>query len=357
MRTRRMLVALATLALLAGACGDDGVGQPATTSTSTTSSSTTTTTTTTEAPSSSSTTVTTVTTSPPEPTCEPDGPLAILDDALTTARLEAPTEWSADPLATPFASRTTSGDEYAARLGLDCGLLLAAADETSDSAWLAVVAWTGPRAAFAVQTTATPSGPYVGAAVVRNPVTEASGEFLDDDMSLWATTGPDGESIVLGHVDFSLGAAAKGWEAGPRMPFEEEINLPSEQHAIDALVDAGMRNVGIAQPPEFGSEEGYVQFVSTTGQISVADVAPQGWFDPMVPRYFRGETRVESVDGVDVRISLPLPEDNLGFAIAAEVAFACADFVWILEPPFNGTIDEMLASATGVIATPTCQGE
>lgn len=299
MTHRRVLAVVAALALLATACGDDEAAEPTSTTTSTTTTSTT-------SPSTTSTTTTT----PPEPTCATEGPLAILREALTAARLSAPTDWSADPQTTPFASRTT----------------------------------------------AMPSTPYVGGAFVQNPVTEEPGEFLADDMSTWATSGPDGETIVLGHVDFSLGAAAKGWEIGPRLPFEEEVNLASEQHGIDALVEAGMRNVGIAQSPDRGSEEGYIQFVSTTGQISVADVAPVGWFDPMAPRYFGGDTRLESVDGVDVRITLPLPDDNLGFAIAAEVAFACADFVWILEPPFNGTVDEMVASATAVVATSECRG-
>ena len=39
----------------------------------------------------------------------------------------------------------------------------------------------------------------------------------------------------------------------------------------------------------------------------------------------------------------------------AEVAFACDDFVWILEPPFNGTVDEMVATAAAVLATEECR--
>jgi hypothetical protein len=349
MTHRRVLAVVAAVAMLATACGDDEAAEPTPTATSTSTTSTTST------PTTSTPTTSTPTTTPPEPSCAVEGPLALLDEALAAARLSTPSEWSADPQTTSFASRTTSGEEYAARLGLDCGTLLGATGALGDSDWLAVVAWTGSRAAFAVQTTAAPSTPYTGGAYVQNPVTEEPGEFVADDMSTWAASGPDGESIVLGHVDFSLGAAAKDWEIGPRLPFEEEVNLASEQHGIDALVEAGMRNVGIAQSPERGSEEGYIQFVSTTGQISVADVAPTGWFDPMAPRYFGGDTRVESVDGVDVRITLPLPDDNLGFAIAAEVAFACADFVWILEPPFNGTVDEMEATATAIVATSECQ--
>ena len=334
------LVPIVVLAPLLGSCADDTTS---TTSTTTSSSSATT---------SATSTTSTTTTAVPGPVCDSAGPLTLIADALSTARLPVPRAWDGDPADTPFAERTTTAHEYAARLGLDCGLLVAAADAQT----LAILAWTGTRTAYAVQTTAPPSEAYRPEAFVRNPVSEGRGEFLVGDMSSWAVTGPDGESIVLGHVDFSLGAASKGWEAGPRLPFEEEIILDAEQHAIDALQSAGMRNAGLAQSAEFGSEEGYAQFVSTTGQISVADVAPTGWFDPMTPRYYSGDTTIESIDGVDVRITIPNPDDNLGFVRAAEVAFACDEFVWILEPPINGTVDEMVASATAVIGTEECRG-
>ena len=77
----------------------------------------------------------------------------------------------------------------------------------------------------------------------------------------------------------------------------------------------------------------------------------------MAPRYYTGETTIEPIDGVDVRVTLPNLDDNLGFVQAAEVAFACDEFAWILEPPFNGTVDEMIASATAVIGTEECRGQ
>ena len=76
------------------------------------------------------------------------------------------------------------------------------------------------------------------------------------------------------------------------MAAQELPHSRAEEVGIFVLETAGARNVGIAQPPEFGSEEGYIQFVSPTGQILVVDVAPDGWFDPMQPRYYTGETRV-----------------------------------------------------------------
>ena len=76
----------------------------------------------------------------------------------------------------------------------------------------------------------------------------------------------------------------------------------------------------------------------------------------MQPRYYTGDSRFETIDGVEVRITDPDPDDNLGFIPAAELAWACSEFVWILQPPFNGTSDEMLASAAAVIATDECRG-
>jgi hypothetical protein len=356
MRRASLLTTVVTIALVMGGCGDDTESSPPSSSTSTPS---TTAPLTTPPSSSTSTTAgpisttTTTTTTLPAPVCESDGALAVVAEAIAAARLPETAEWPSDPAASPFAERTTTADEYAARLGLDCGLLVAADDGGRER--LAIVAWTGPRMAYAIQSTDTPTEPYRPEAFVRNPVTEERGEFLADDMTLWAATATDGESILLGHVDFSLGAASKDWDAAPRMPFEEEINLPSEQHAIDALHEAGMRKVGIAQPPEIGSEEGYAQFVSPSGQISVADVAPTGWFDPMLPRYYLGETSIQAIDGVDVRVTLANPDDNLGFTRAAEVAFACDDYVWILEPPFNGTMDEMIDTATAIVNTEECR--
>ncbi|MEZ5244880.1 MAG: hypothetical protein R2707_07280 [Acidimicrobiales bacterium] len=353
---RRLLISLASIALLLTSCADDAtttspIGTSTTSTPATTSPPTTPTS---SSPTTPPTTPTTTTTTVPAPLCDPSGPLAVIEGALATARLAVPTGWDTDPTDTSFAERTATGELYAERLGLDCGLLLAADDTTGQ--WLVVAAWTGRRAAFAVQTTARPSEPFRAQAVVRLPVGDLTGEYLSDDMSLWGVSGADDESIVIGHADYSFGPAAKDWDSGTRDFFEPEISVPAEQHALDALEAAGMRNVGIAQPTEVGSEEGYAQFISTTGQISVADVAPTGWFDPMTPRYYTGETSIETIGGVDVRVTLPKPDDNLGFVQAAEVAFACDDYVWLLEPPFNGTADEMVASAAAVIGTEECRG-
>jgi hypothetical protein len=41
-----------------------------------------------------------------------------------------------------------------------------------------------------------------------------------------------------------------------------------------------------------------------------------------------------------LRVFVPNPDDNLRSIQAAEVAFACDALVCILEPPFNGSVDE-----------------
>ena len=60
----------------------------------------------------------------------------------------------------------------------------------------------------------------------------------------------------------------------------------------------------------FESPEGYVSFVSPTGQIGVVDVAPPDWFDPMTERYYHGETTFTDVDGVQVRVTQPGPDEG-----------------------------------------------
>lgn len=355
MRVRSALAAVAVVAFVAAGCGDDdGDAAPTTTSTSTTSSSTTSSSTTTTT---STTTTSTTTTEPPTTTSEPPGPvceeadaLARLDEAIALARLTPAGPWSADIDDNPFAERTTDPEEYASRLALDCGIVV-----QDEAGRLALASWTGPRIAFLIQATDAPTDPYRLDATFTVGIDSTRGEFVDGEArSVWAGTFDSGETFVIGATDFSLGPVAKDWIAGDRDLFEE-ITLDSERHAIAALGEAAMRNIGIAEPPMLGSEEGYVMFTSPAGQILVVDVAPTDWFDPMTPRYFSGETVVETIDGVDVRRTDPAEGDNLGFTIGAEWAWACDSFVWILQPPFNGDAEEMRSTVEAVVATEECQ--
>jgi hypothetical protein len=349
----RVAAVLGVVALVAVGCGDDGDAAPAdSTTTSSTTSTTSTTSSTTTSTTSTSTTTTTTTEAPP-PDCPTDQVLALVDSAIERARLAPGGGWSEDIVDSQFTERTATAAEFADRLALDCGLT--ATQSVGETERLVIAAWTGPRVAYLIQTTGEPSTPYRPDAIVTVLIEAPVGEFLDgEERALWAGTLTTGETFVIGHVDYVLGPVAKDWVAGPRVPFDEEIILDAERHGLASLEEAGMRNIGIAQPPEQFSEEGYVQFISPTGQIMVADVAPTGWFDPMLPRFFTGPSRVETIGAVDVRITEPAEGDNLGFTLGSEYAWACDEFVWIFEPPFNGDADEMFASAAAVIGTEEC---
>ena len=342
MDTRPLVAGLIALGV-AAACGGDlpTSGTPTTTSITTTTVPPPTTTTT---PSTLPATTTTLS------ACDETAVLATIGTWVERAGLSNDDRWTVDPTGTHFAGRTTGGAEFAERLGLDCGMV--AGQTIGPDERLLITAWTGPRLAWVLQTTETPTTPYDPQATVTVGIDDTEGEYLDDRRWVWAGTFGSGDTFVVGHVDYNLGAAAKGWMAGS-IPFDEDPVLASELHGFAVLEAAGMRNVGIAQPAEIGSEEGYVQFISPTGQISVADVAPTGWFDPLQPRYFSGPTRIERIKGVDVRITEPDPAER--FAIGADLGFACNDFAWLLQPPANGDADEMLETAAAIIATTECR--
>ncbi|MCB0997210.1 MAG: PT domain-containing protein [Acidimicrobiales bacterium] len=341
---RRAVVAVVLVVSLAvGGCGDDDTGatdgavepteQPTAVPT--------------ESPTEEPTSGPTAT---PEPECDLTDVYSVADDALAAARLAPGGDWTTEVTANPFAERTNAGPAFAARLALDCSVT--ASQAAGDGQRLLLAAWTGQRIAFVIQATDPPTEPYVTEAVVTILTEDPTGEWLNDDLTWWAATLEDGESIVIGHNDYNLGATAKAWQMAIPAPEDAEPTLDAERHAIEVLQASGARNVSIAQPAEIGSEEGYVQFVSATGQISVVDVAPAGWFDPLEPRYNHGDTTIVDVGGVQVRVTEPSDEDI--YAIAGELGWGCGDYVWILEPPFNGTTDELLASVTALLAVDAC---
>jgi hypothetical protein len=339
-----LLIALALAACDGGESGTSPTGTAATTlppPPSTTAS-------TTAAPATTSTPATTTSNTPP--VCEPDDALAAVDASIAQARLAQSAEWASEVVKNRFVERTTTGGVFANRLGLDCGIV--AGQTIGDNERLVVAAWTGPRLAWVVQTTEAPATPYASEATVTVVIDDTEGEFVDNARTIWAGTFDSGETFVIGHIDYNLGAAAKGWLVDA-IPFDSEPTLASERHAFETLDTAGMRNIGIAEPAELGSEEGHVQFISATGQISVADVAPTGWFDLLQPRYLSGETRIEQIDGAEIRVTEPGSVDQ--FAVAAEIGFACDDYVWLLQPPFNGDTTELIDTARVIIATSGCR--
>lgn len=327
---------LAVLVLLGAGCGDEGASAPEP-STSTTSTST------------STSTTSTSTTEAPAPVCEAADVYAVVDDALSSARLAAGGVWQIDVSASGFVDRTTPAAEFAAELALDCGVLAAQHDAAGDRLLLA--AWTGPRMAFVVQADDLSDPPLEPESIVTIVTEEPIGEYLVDDNSAWAGRLASGATLVAGHVDYNLGVALKTWQADvPRLP-DAEPTLDAERYGIDALEASGARKPAVAAEATFGSEEGFVMFVSPTGQIIVASVAPAGWYDPMVPRYLDGATTMRQISGVDVRITEP---GTVTGSIGTEIGWACGDWVWVIEPPLNGTGAEMIPVVEALITTGDC---
>jgi hypothetical protein len=64
-----------------------------------------------------------------------------------------------------------------------------------------------------------------------------------------------------------------------------------------------------------------------------------------------------TIDGTSVRVTEPDPGNSAGNIVGADIGFACEAFVWLLQPPANGDVDEMLATATAVIQTEECRAD
>lgn len=341
----RLRVVIVALALFAAACGDDGTAEPASTSTTSTSS------TSTSSTSTSTTMPASATTAAPAPDCVPNAPFAALDEAIADARLRPGGAWSLDVSESSFATDTADPDAWADQLGLDCAVQATQPDAPGDR--LALIAWTGPRMAFVIRSTETPDPAFRTTAVITVVFENPRGEYLRDDISLWGGTLESGETLIVGHLDFNLGIAAKTFRADAPPFGDPETFLEAERVGIAAATAAGGRNVGLAQPAEIGSEEGYVTLVSRTGQILIIDIAPAGWFDPMVERYFHGETSIVEIDGVEVRITQP-GEGEGEYEVGSEIGWSCLDHAWILEPTSNGTGDEMVQFVTEFITANDC---
>lgn len=347
----RLAVAFFACCLVAAGCGDDGTATPTTSSSTTSSSTTSSTSTSTSSTSTTSSTTTTTTTEAPAPVCETDEALAVLDAALVDARFAPGGEWSTEVEGSAFVADSATPESWAEHLGFDCAVAVVQPDAPDDR--FALISWIGPRMAFVVRSTGGPTAPYAQVASVSVGFEFPMGEFVRDDMTLWGGVLESGETVVVGHIDYSLGVTAKTWRFDAPAIGEGPVTLDSERAAIDALRAAGARNMTIAEPPMFESPEGYVSFISPTGQIGVVDVAPPDWFDPMRERYYHGETTFTDVDGVQVRVTQPGPDEGI-YDQGVEVAWACGEFVWILQPTSNGTGEEQVAFVETLIAANDC---
>lgn len=279
-----------------------------------------------------------------------DDVLTTVDRAIEAARLSIGEGWSVDA-ESPFAGRAVDSAVMAENLGLDCGASAVQPGAIGDR--FVIATWTGPRLAFVVLADDQPIPPFRADATVTIITEDLEGEFIGDGQRLFGARLAEGATILIGHEDYSLGATAKSWQTAVPPPPDAETTIDAERHGIDALRAAGARNVSVAQPPEFQSDEGYVQFISPRGQIGVADVAPADSFDPMVPRYLDGPTRVETVGGIDLRITEPGP-DAPPWAGVIELGFGCREWSWILEPPGNGSASELVEFAAELVVRADC---
>jgi hypothetical protein len=278
--------------------------------------------------------------------CDAGAVLALVDQRIADARLASGSDWRDDTAGVAFDDRTNTAEEFRYRMGLDCMARLAQTTE-SGAERLLLAAWTGDRAAYVVQATDTPSTPYEPEQRFQLFVEMPYGEWLEDQF-VWAATLQGGESVVIGTVDTVIGVAAKSWlREIPR--FEDlEPTLEAERFAIDALVQAGARNVSVAEPAGYDWEIAAIQFITPLGLHLIATVAPDGLFDP-ASELVEGEMVVESVQGVDVYVTTGSPDS---YAVAS-VGWICGDYVWFIDSAW-GTVDELLDWATVMIDSVQC---
>ena len=272
--------------------------------------------------------------------------LAVMDESIEAARLAPGSGWSEDTDGVAFDDRTQSAEEFGYRMGLDCVVRLAQQTSSGDQRLL-LAAWTGDRRAWVVQATDAPSSPYRPDQRVQLFIDQPYGEWLVDQ-SVWAGSLETGETVIVGVVDTSFGVAAKSWWAEvPR--FEDlEVTNDAERYAIDTLVDAGARNVSVAEPANFGSEIAAIQFITPLGLHLIATIAPPEWFDPAAA-LVEGDMTVEDIGGVDVYVTTAVPDS---YAVGS-VGWTCGDYVWFIDSTW-GTLDELVEWSAQLIESGGC---
>jgi hypothetical protein len=348
-RGSTLVAALALAGTVLAGCSDDDEATPDRT-------------TTTEPPATTTTTDPTTTTTTAVPDCTPEDVLAEVDATIAQVRLAAGGEWTLDPVGTAFDDRTLDAESFRQLLALDCAIRAGQTTAGGDERLL-LAAWTGERLAFVVQATDKPSTPYALDATFELLIEQPRGEYFAgphranrDIRTVWAGTLSGGETVVISADDYSEGATAKAWQAGFERggTGEDMMTLESERFGFDALVAAGARSVGLAQPAESGSEEGTLTFITPSGQINLAAVAPVGWFDPAYPWHQR-EVTEEEVGGTTLYISEAGPPDDADVLTydVAHVSFDCGDWVWHLMTGF-GTTEELRDWTVGFIETLDC---
>lgn len=366
MRARRGLLVAAAMLMPAVACaGGSDEATPATTmTTSTTPITTPTTTPTTTVPTTATSSPTTTsapttsapatstTTSVPYPTttvhvvpadCDIAGMLAVADGAIAAARLPTGSRWELVGT-TAFDDRTNDPEEFRDRLALDCSVRAVQRADHGDRLLLA--AWTGERRAYVVQAADEPETPYTPDQRLQLLIEQPDGEWLSG-MEMWAGTMSGGETVIVAVDDYSLGAAAKAWQALPRWE-DIPISIETERYAIDALLNAGARNVSPGEDPAPGSTLAAIQFVTPAGLILLATVAPVGDFDPTAA-LIEGERTLDEISGIDVVVTTGASDS---YAVGS-VGWTCGDSVWFIDSVW-GTVDELVDWVDALVSTGAC---
>lgn len=329
--------------LVSAACGGGDGGRATATSTTTTTMSVTTSPTTSSTTATSTTITTTTSTITTEAPCGAGAMLAFADAAVVAARLPAwDVPWGPVETDTAFAERTVDPGGFAAGLALDCSLLVQQLRDDGAER-LVLAAWTGERMTFVIQATDTPDPPFAEEVRFDLLMYWVDGEWIGDQV--WAGTLADGETLILGTVDYPIGAVAKAWQVAFPEPPPAPPTIDAEADAIAALEAAGARNVGVAQPAD--TDVAMIAFMTPRGSVMIATVGPIGSLPAVA--YLTGDTTNHVLSGVDVTLTLPGPDQyDVG-----QTVFTCEPYVWWINSSF-GTADEVLEWTAALVASLPC---
>ena len=259
----------------------------------------------------------TTTTAVPGPVCDSAGPLTLIADALSTARLPVPAclgrrsrrharspNGRRPPTSTPHGSASTAASSSPPPTRTDQRLAIARLD----------------RAAHGVRESRPPLPPSdalpAGGVRAQSRATEGRGEFLAGDMSLVGRHRPRPANRSCWAMSTTASAPRpRAGRPGRRLPFEEEINLGAgaTRHRRAGRQPA-CATPGSPSPPELGSEEGYAQFVSASRPDLGRRRRPDRLVRPHdAPATTAGDTiHPGRSTGPTCASRMPNPDDNLG---------------------------------------------
>ena len=252
--------------------------------------------------------------------------------------------WVADTSGSVYVDAVVEAEAFADSLGLRCSSRMVQGVGT-DHERLGIAAWTGERMGYVVLALDHPSSPYDEAVRFDLLFEQPWGEWVADDV--WAVTVSSGDTVIVGVSDYFIGAVAKSFLVAFPEPPGAEPEIPAEEYAIAALEDAGMANVGIAEPSD--TDVASIVFTTPLGNVMIATVGPTASFDPFMG-YLTGESTLTVVAGIEVEITLAGP-DQFG---VADAAFVCGEYGWRIESSL-GSPDEPLDVAVGLIGALGCE--